>query len=147
MQKAILTALCLIFPVTAEAEGYRVSFFRMFSRANCVSVNESITYSPYGYYANLETYAGITHSNGSHTYYSHLPGLARWSRAGCQFCSLGGYHVIGRHYLDGPSGWQHTVLPSTYDRAAIEYCNRWDKRNGPCETSSTADCSISVGWY
>lgn len=128
--------LSVSFPTEAFAEAaYSMGKWRMFSRANCFDVNESITWSPLQYLdeAYLETWSDQHHTSGAIVTFNDFTYGFR-SRAGCFFCSDGGgWMVMGHHFIRGSTD------------TAIHLNCKGDYT--PCRISQAYDCMIGEGWF
>lgn len=128
--------LILMTPSTSKAQDNidvtTAGTYRMFSRANCVGVNESITWSPQLRNASqLRTVSVQYDQNGVPHVFSDTINHFWRSRAGCFFCTNGGWYVYGQHAITYPQ-----------DQEAEYVCKNivW------CAYSFAYDCRITEGW-
>lgn len=134
--RCIFVVMILFWPSSLTAQdAYSFGSFRLFSRANCLGVNESITWSPYAREARMQTISEHHALSGAIlTYQDSADGSH--SRAGCFDCPGDVHLVVGHH-----------IILETNDSELARQCGTQMQFGSPCISTSASDCNLSVGWF
>jgi len=142
MKSHVIKIFILAFLFVSGSSSSGIVDMTMFSRANCATINESISWDATRKWV-MDVISYQLHINGeSNTIYDVMNDEPRYrAYAGCVLCGYGGWYVAGAHYL------LDTKYDSDQEYFIVENCPAWEaftwsERMLWCKTSVAIDCNL-----